>query len=71
MSSNIIHSFPMEKIAPSEEIEKGTRTLDDMDDTKSAEKLELPVLNDLVAPKIIRNNRGMIWMIKKQLRTNF
>ena len=33
---------PSEKATPSEEVEKGTKTSDDIDNTKFTEKLELP-----------------------------
>ena len=59
MQSNIIVSFtknkisPSEKVAPSEEIVKGNKTFDDMDDTNFIGKLKLLVRNDSVT----RDNR--------------
>ena len=44
--------------------------LDNMDDTKFTKKPDLPVRNDSVTSKKRRNNRGIIWMIKKRLRLN-
>ena len=41
---------PSEKVTPSEDVEKGTKTLDDMYNTNFTEKLELPVHNDSVTP---------------------
>ena len=73
MSSNIIGPSPREKVAPSEkvtpteEVEKGIKTLDDMDNTKFTEKLELPVHNDSVTPNNRKKKkRVIILMTKKQ-----
>ena len=41
---------PSEKFTPSEEVEKGTHFLDDMDNTKFTEKLDLPMHNDSLTP---------------------
>ena len=57
MSSHIIGPFPKKKVSPSEkvtlseEVEKGTFLLDDMDNTKFKEKLDLTMHNDSVTPK--------------------
>ena len=59
MQSNIIVSFtrnkisPSEKVAPSEEVVKGTKTFDDMDNTNFTEKPKLLVRND----SVIRDNK--------------
>ena len=37
---------PSEKVTQSEEVEKGTNFLDDVDNTKFIEKQDLPVCND-------------------------
>ena len=39
---------PNEKVTPSEDVEKGANLLDDMNNTKIAEKLDVPVRNDSV-----------------------
>ena len=57
MLSHIIGLFPRGELAtsenftPSEEVEKGTNFLYDMDNTKFTEKLDPPERNDSVTPK--------------------
>ena len=57
MSSHIIGPFPKKKVSPSEkvtlseEVEKGTIFLDDMDNTKFKEKLDLTMNNYSVTLK--------------------
>ena len=46
---------PSDKVTPSEEVEKVTNLLDDMDNTKFTEKLYLPVRNDSVTPNNNKN----------------
>ena len=61
---------PVGKVTPSKDCKRGTNFLDNMDDTKFTKKPDLPVRNDSVTSKKRRNNRGIIWMIKKRLRLN-
>ena len=66
MSPHIIGPFtkkklaPSEKVTPNEEVEKVTNLLDDMDNTKFTEKLNLQVSNDSMSPNNSKNKRGMI-----------
>ena len=56
MSSHTIGPLPREKVAPSdkvppsEEVEKGTNLLYDMDNTKFTEKIDFPMHNYLITP---------------------
>ena len=57
MSSHIIGPFPkkkeakIKKVTPSGEVEKGTNLLNDMNNTRFTEKLDLSMRNDSVTPK--------------------
>ena len=56
MSSHIIGPLTKKKVAssekvtPSEQVEKGTKLLDDIDKTKFIETLDLPIRNDSLTP---------------------
>ena len=69
----ILSTFSKEKVAPSEkfppieEIEKWTKTLEDMDNNKFTEILDLPVRNDSVTRNNKKKSEGWfgLWRRKK------